>query len=132
MLVVAAAIVVALFSGTLRHQIDLSVKRQPESYASLYFTSPGALPSDLPTEQSYPVAFTVANHDVQQRLFRYEITLTSPGDHQTSVGTIDVPSEGTADTTVKVTPKRPCAPCKVVVALPTEHAAISFSAGDTP
>lgn len=128
-LVVVAGSLAALFSSALRHQVDISLKRQPAPYASLYFTSPATLPSDLPTDKSYPVSFTVANHDVDRRSFRYEVTLTSRSARNTAVGRVAVPSQGTAETTVTVTPVQPCQPCKVVVALPTQHATIYFSAG---
>lgn len=131
-IVVVVGALAAILSGAWVHQIDLSVKRQPAPYASLYFTSPGALPSDLPSGRSYPVAFTVGNNDVQPRTFRYQVTLTTPGGRKTVVGQVAVPSGGSTPQTVDVTPTQACAPCQVMVALPTEHAAISFRAGSAP
>ncbi len=129
-LVIAGCGLAVAFRGPLSHQIDLSVKRQPAPYASLYFTSPGTLPSDLLPNTKYPVSFTVANHDTDAKSFRYVVTLTSPGFHsETEVGLVPVPGSAAADQTVEVTPAGPCSPCKVVIALPSEKAMIYFNAG---
>jgi hypothetical protein len=126
-LIVTVGILVAIYPGALSHQIAVSVKRQPTPYASLYFKSPGTLPSDLSTGTGYPLTFTVANHDVRERSFRYEVTLTSTSDHETVDGNIVVPGQGDADKTVAMTPVGTC-PCKMSVALPTQRAMIYFTA----
>ena len=132
-LVAAVAIcAVVVLSGPLRHQIVLSVRRQPTPYASLFFTSPGSLPSDLPVRADYPVTFTVANHDGRDRSFQFRVTLASRShDDETTTGLVTVAGNGDTRETVNVRPLEPCDPCKVTVALPTEHALIYFTAGSS-
>jgi hypothetical protein len=86
-LLVVGAIVVAL-SGQARHQVALSLVRQPERYTELYFSGNGptegspsysvvgraaARPGSLPGRVVVNVPFTVANHEGRATRFPYAV-----------------------------------------------------------
>ncbi|MCW2762622.1 MAG: hypothetical protein JWR85_2823 [Marmoricola sp.] len=80
--VTAVALVVvalaALLSPGIRHQLDLSLRRQPSSYVELYF--PKATPSGSPATctrkgGTVRVAFVVESHLGSRRSVAYRVTL---------------------------------------------------------
>jgi hypothetical protein len=64
----------AAFSGSVRHELILSLVRQPEKYTVLYFPGRGlAQLTPSPGEQTLSIAFSIVNHEGKTTQFPYAV-----------------------------------------------------------
>jgi hypothetical protein len=83
---IAAAVVLILigilglfaifFPTQFKHQLDISVLRQPTSYTQLFFGDPAALPKKLEVDSVNKFSFTVINNQGHSAIYHYTVTIT--------------------------------------------------------
>jgi hypothetical protein len=114
-LLVVGAIVVAL-SSQARHQVALSLVRQPEKYTELYFSGDGptasysvvgravARPGSFRGRVVVNVSFTVANHEGRATRFPYAVRVVNDAGALLgrAEGSLDVADGQSSTTTVAV------------------------------
>lgn len=59
--------------------IQNATSHQPENFTELYFADYKSLPKLLKVGKSYPVAFTIANHESKKFTYTYQTELTGHG-----------------------------------------------------
>jgi hypothetical protein len=81
---VALACCVALLTGVylafpsqFKHQLEISVARQPQPYTQLYFGDLRALPASLTAGRTGTFTFTVVNDEGRQERYRYVVTAST-------------------------------------------------------
>ena len=74
-LAVAGVALLAVFWAPLRRQVLLSTTRRPTPYTELYFDASASLPATVVPGGSYPVSFTVVNHQGRTTGYRAVATL---------------------------------------------------------
>ena len=91
-------------SSQFRHQLAMSLGREPDNFSELYFTSPNALPSTYHSDRPLSVTFGVKNISAESHAFRYSVTTQSGAARTTtrSEGLIRVGPSEVADRTVTV------------------------------
>ena len=75
--------VAILFPSQFKHQLELSVVRQPTPYTQLYFTTPTTLSDKLKVDQKNSFNFTIENDESRAFRYTYIITLDDPKSHLT-------------------------------------------------
>jgi hypothetical protein len=103
---VLVATAAALISKPLRHQIAISIVRQPTTYTQLYFSQAETLPKLLTVDKKNTIDFTIVNDE--NRTYRYTYTVTLADSRSHSVVSTETVSIGTGDGVtrpVTVTPK---------------------------
>jgi len=64
------------FPATFRHQLTISVARQPTPYTQLFFSSSTALPKKLVVNRASHVSFTVVNDEGHPTAYHYTVTIS--------------------------------------------------------
>jgi len=77
-LIAATVILTALNLPFVTHQLALSFTRRPEHYTGLWI-SPGDVPRAWLAGRPCPVAFQLANHEGDDVIYDYSVTLTQGG-----------------------------------------------------
>jgi hypothetical protein len=89
-----------------RHQLEISVARQPNPYTQLYFTHPTALPKELKIDHVNTFAFTVINDQGHSATYRYIVTMTrAKSQTVVSTGYLTIGNNQQITRTVEVEPK---------------------------
>jgi hypothetical protein len=73
--------VATAYSKQFRHQIAISIVRQPTPYTQLYFTSPAALSEKLKVDQKNNFEFTIENDEARTYHYTYVVTLEDSRSH---------------------------------------------------
>lgn len=83
---------------------DAGLYAQPASYTELTFTTPGDLPSALPSaNSSVDVAFTIHNVSAASRVYQWSVALAEGGrSHVMAAGTAGVAAQGRVAVTRRV------------------------------
>jgi hypothetical protein len=83
---------------------DMGLYEQPASYTELTFTTPGDLPSTLPSPNSpIDVSFSIHNVSGAAHPYQWSVVLTKTGQsHVKASGTITVPAQGRVTVTKSV------------------------------
>jgi hypothetical protein len=68
-------------SKQFRHQVAISIVRQPTPYTQLYFTSPAALPEKLKADHKNTFEFTIENDEARTYRYTYVVTLEDSRSH---------------------------------------------------
>jgi hypothetical protein len=67
--------VAVIFPEQFKHQIEISIVRQPTPYTQLFFSNPTSLPTTLDVTRSTYFEFTVVNDQGHAMLYRYSVKL---------------------------------------------------------
>lgn len=75
---------------------DAGLYKQPASYTELAFTTPGDLPSKLPSPNSpISVSFSIHNVSAAARAYQWSVVLTRAGQsHAKASGAVTAPAQG--------------------------------------
>ena len=65
-----------IFPAQFKHQLDISVFRQPTPYTQLFFGDPTTLPKKLEVGHANKFSFTVINDQGHAATYRYVVTIT--------------------------------------------------------
>jgi hypothetical protein len=101
----AVGATVAAVSGSARHEVVLSLVRQPEKYAELYFSGNGLTQvSPSPDRVISRVTFTVVNHEGKATRFPYAVQLVDQAETPVgrTEGSVEVADGSAAATTAAV------------------------------
>lgn len=127
--VVVAVILAALgwLSPGFRHEIKLSLGRQPTPYTQLGFTSAATLPATAIRGASIPLSFAVTNDEGKQVSYQYVVasgtgTKLAP---LTSASKV-VAAGATWDVRITVVPKCVQSACRIQVSLPKQSESIDM------
>jgi hypothetical protein len=109
LLVGALGIFAIVFPSQFKHQLEISVVRQPAPYTQLFFSDPATLPKKLTVGRANKFSFTIINDEGHSQSYHYTVTITDAklqkiasegsltlGDGQSIVQTVGVepPSRG--------------------------------------
>jgi hypothetical protein len=121
-LIVAAA----ALSKQFRHQLALSIVRQPTPYTQLYFPHLGALPEKLKVDQKNTFQFTIV--DDENRAFRYTyiVVFDDSKSHLSSTGAVTVNNGQSVTRSVTVIPKDSKSKYQVSVTLKGMNQSVHF------
>ncbi len=99
----AAAATLAAVSGSVRHEVVLSLVRQPEKYTVLYLSGNGQV-SASPDRVILTVSFTVVNHEGKATRFPYAVQVVDQAETPVgrTEGSVEVADGSDATTTVAV------------------------------
>ena len=93
-------------SKQFRHQLALSIVRQPTPYTQLYFTHPGALPGKLKVGQKNTFDFTIVNDENRAYRYTYIVMLDDSKKHLVvSTATATINNGQSATRSVTIVPK---------------------------
>lgn len=124
---ILAAAVASMLSKSLRHQIALSIVRQPTPYTQLYFSHAGTLPEQLKIDQKNTFDFTIANDESRAYRYTYTVTLDDSRSHSVvSTETVTIDDGGDVTRPVTVVPKDHKAKYLVTIALEGMNQSIHF------
>jgi Protein of unknown function (DUF1616) len=124
LILIAAA---AALSKHVRHELAISIVRQPTPYTQLYFTHPGTLPAKLKVGHKGTFEFTIVNDENQTYRYTYVVTLVDSKQHLVvSSETATVSSGQTATRSVTIAPAGSKSPYLVTVTLKGVNQSISF------
>jgi len=71
-----AGVLAICFPAQVKHQLEISVFRQPTPYTQLFFSNPTALPKKLEVGHQNKFSFTVVNDQGNSKAYRYTVTVT--------------------------------------------------------
>jgi hypothetical protein len=105
------------FPAQFKHQLEISVLRQPTPYTQLFFGDPTALPKKLEVNRVNKFSFTVVNNQGHSATYHYTVTIGGAkppkvadegsfaiGDGQSVTRTVGVvPASGKTQYLIKVT-----------------------------
>jgi hypothetical protein len=124
LILIAAA---ASLSKQVRHQLELSIVRQPAPYTQLYFSHLAALPEKLKVDQKNTFDFTIINDENRSYHYTYSISLDDPKTHLVvSRETVTIDNGSSATRAVTVVPKDHKARYLITVALEGVNQSIHF------
>jgi hypothetical protein len=96
----------AFASPQFRHQIAISVVRQPTLYTQLYFPNPGGLSGQLQVDKKNTFRFTIENDENRAYSYTYVVTLDDSRSHQViSKTSLTVGNGDSATPSVIIIPK---------------------------
>jgi hypothetical protein len=126
---ILVAAVAAVSSKSLRHQIALSIVRQPTPYTQLYFSHAGALPVRFKIGQKNSFDFTIVNNESRAYRYTYTVTLDDSRSHSVvSIETVTIDDGGEVTRPVTLVPKDHKANYLVTIALEGMNQSIHFYA----
>lgn len=67
-----------VFPAQFKHQLEISVVRQPTPYTQLFFSNPATLPKKLMVGRVNEFSFTVVNDEGHSQTYHYTVTVTGP------------------------------------------------------
>jgi hypothetical protein len=76
MLVGILGIFAIVFPSQFKHQLEISVVRQPTPYTQLFFSDPATLPKKLTVGRANKFSFTVINNEGHTQSYHYTVTIT--------------------------------------------------------
>lgn len=100
-LIVAAA----ALSKQFRHQLTLSIVRQPTPYTQLYFSHPRALPGKLKVDEKNTFQFTIVNDENRAFRYTYIVVFDDSKSHLASTGAVTLNNGQSVTRSVTVIPK---------------------------
>jgi hypothetical protein len=117
----------AALSKPFRHQLALSIVRQPTPYTQLYFPNPGTLPSELKVDHKNTFDFTVVNDENGAYHYTYTVTIADSRSHSVvSVKAVTIANGSSVTYPVTVVPKDRKAKYLITVALSGVNQSIHF------
>ena len=116
-LAVAALLVMLAFPGA-RHQLDVSLVRQPARYTTLAFVEPTALPTVIVAGKPLAFRFSVGNNEGSTVAYRYFV-LATPSKKSSifTGGSVAVREGRTRSVRVSAVPTCSGSPCRISVLL---------------
>lgn len=94
------------FPTQLKHQLAISIVRQPTPYTQLFFSDPAALPKELKTDRTNKFAFTLINDEGRPETYDYIVTMTGAKSSEVvGMGSLTVRNNGQFTKTVGIKPK---------------------------
>jgi hypothetical protein len=118
---------VAALSKPFRHQLAISIVRQPTPYTQLYFADPGTLPAKLKVDQKNTFDFTIVNDENRAYSYTYAVTLADSRSHSVvTTETVTIDSGGSVTRPVTLAPKDRKAKYLVTVALAGINQSVHF------
>ena len=98
-------VAVAALSKQFRHQLALSLVRQPTPYTQLYFPHLGALPDKLKVNQKNTFEFTIVNNEGRTFRYTYIVASDDSKSHLRSTGVVTINNGHSVTRSVAVIPK---------------------------
>jgi hypothetical protein len=123
LILVAAA---AALSKPFRHQLALSIVRQPTPYTQLYFPHPGTLPGKLKVDRKNTFQFAIVNDENRAVRYTYTVLLDSSKSRRVSTATVTVSNGQTVTPSVTVVPKERKSRYQISVTLKGMNQSIHF------
>lgn len=124
LILIAAA---ASLSKQVRHQLELSIVRQPTPYTQLYFSHLAALPGKLKVDQKNTFDFTIVNDENRSYHYTYAISLDDPKTQVViSRGAVTIDNGSSATRAVTIVPKDRKARYLITIALEGVNQSIHF------
>ena len=124
LVIVGAAIA---YPSQFKHQLELSIVRQPTPYTQLYFTSPSALSSKLRVDQKNNFEFTIENDEARTYQYTYTVTLADFRSHLVvTTASLTLGNGDRATQIATVTPKDRKSKYLITVALEGGNQSIHF------
>jgi len=128
---IAGALAV-FFPAQVKHQLEISVFRQPTPYTQLFFSNPTALPEKLEVGHPNKFSFTVVNDQGSSEAYRYTVTVTGGKlQRAASAGTFTLNDGQSVTRTSEIVPMSRGAKYLIKVTLSGTTDFIQFY-GDTP
>lgn len=120
------------FPDQFRHQLEISVVRQPTPYTQLFFSDPAALPKKLTVGHANKFSFTIINNEGHSQTYHYTVTVTHAKSRTVaSEGSLTLGDQQSSTQTVAVKPASRGSQYLIEVALSGTSDLIQFY-GDTP
>jgi len=124
LILVAAA---AALSKQFRHQLALSIVRQPTPYTQLYFPHPGTLPGKLKVDRKNTFQFAIVNDENRAVRYTYIVVLLHGSkSRHVSTATVTVSNGKTVTPSVTVVPKERNSRYQISVTLEGMNQSIHF------
>jgi hypothetical protein len=124
LILVAAA---AALSKQFRHQLALSIVRQPTPYTQLYFPHPGTLPGKLKVDRKNTFQFAIVNDENRAVRYTYIVVLLHGSkSRHVSTATVTVSNGKTVTPSVTVVPKERTSRYQISVTLEGMNQSIHF------
>jgi hypothetical protein len=122
----------ATFPKQVRHQIEISLFRQPTPYTQLFFTQPDSLPSQLRIDRPNKFSFTIVNDEERPENYGYSVILSTVGSRSVAkAGSLFVASGDSTARTITVVPRARRSRYQITVVLDAGGQSIHFY-GETP
>ena len=121
-LIAAAAAV----SKQFRHQLALSIVRQPTPYTQLYFPHPGALPEKLKVDRENTFQFAIVNDENLAVRYTYIVLFDDSKSRRVSTATVTVSNGQTVTPSVTVVPRERKSRYQISVTLKGMNQSIHF------
>lgn len=119
----------AAFSKHVRHELAISIVRQPTPYTQLYFTHPATLPGKLKAGHKSTFDFTVVNDENRAYHYTYVVTLAGSKQHLVmGPETASISNGQSATRSVTIVPKDRKSHYLITVTLEGVNQSISFHA----
>jgi hypothetical protein len=123
LIIIAAA---AALSKQVRHQLALSVVRQPTPYTQLYFPHPGTLTKKLKVDRKNTFQFAIANDENRAVRYTYIVLLDGSKSRHVSTATVTVSNGQTVTPSVTVVPRKRKSRYQISVTLKGMNQSIHF------
>jgi hypothetical protein len=121
-----------VYPSQFKHQIEISIVRQPTPYTQLYFTRPATLSGKLNFNQKNSFNFTIENDEGRAYRYTYIVTVDDTKSHLTiSQESVTVGNGGRATRIVTLVPKDRKSKYLITVTLVGMNQSIHFY-GRTP
>ena len=121
-LIAAAAAV----SKQFRHQLALSIVRQPTPYTQLYFPHPGTLPGKLKVDRKNTFQFAIVNDENLAVRYTYIVLFDDSKSRRVSTATVTVSNGQTVTPSVTVIPRERKSRYQISVTLKGMNQSIHF------
>ena len=123
LILIAAA---AALSKQFRHQLALSIVRQPAPYTQLYFPHPGTLPGKLKADRKNTFKFAIVNDENRTVRYTYIVLLDGSKSRHVRTATVTVSNGQTVTPSVTVVPKERKSRYQISVTLKGMNQSIHF------
>jgi hypothetical protein len=124
--------ITAMLSKQFRHQLELSIVRQPTPYTQLYFTSPATLSHALKVDKENTFDFTIGNEENRTYRYTYTVTLDDSQSHLiVGTETVTIGNGESVTLPVNVVPRDSKSRYLISIALEGMNQSIHFY-GETP
>jgi hypothetical protein len=125
LILIAAA---AALSKQFRHQLALSIARQPTAYTQLYFPHPGTLPGKLKVDRKNTFQFAIVNDENRAVRYTYIVLFDGSKSRRVSTTTVTVSNGQTVTPSVTVVPRERKSRYQISVTLKGMNQSIHFYA----
>ena len=123
LILIAAA---ATLSKPFRHQLALSIVRQPTPYTQLYFPHPGTLPGKLKVDRKNTFQFAIVNDENRAVRYTYIVLFDGSKSRHVSTATVTVSNGQTVTPSVTVVPRERKSKYQISVTLKGMNQSIHF------